>query len=44
MKSRVSADVTQLDVTEPGIYPVIVYVTDFSGNRTEIETEFEVKK
>ena len=40
----VSADVGWLDVTEPGIYPVTIYVTDFAGNRTESEVNIEIKK
>ncbi len=43
LSSRVWADVTMLDVTKKGVYPVVIYVTDFAGNRTEEETEFEVK-
>lgn len=44
IKAYVSADVTQLDVTEPGTYPVIIYVEDFVGNRTEIPVMLTVKK
>ncbi len=40
----VSADVTMLDVTKEGVYPVTVYVNDFAGNKTEIETEFKIEK
>ena len=40
--SRVSANVEYLDVTLPGEYPVVFYVTDFAGNRTEIETVVKV--
>ncbi len=44
LKSRVSADVTELDVTVEGDYPVILYVEDFVGNRTEIPVTLTVKK
>ncbi|MGM9551127.1 MAG: hypothetical protein ACI3XA_02615 [Clostridia bacterium] len=43
IKSFVSADVRELDVTQKGKYPVVIYVEDFAGNRTEIEIEVEVK-
>lgn len=43
LKSYVSADVTMLDVTVPGKYPVTIYVEDFVGNRTEIPIVLEVK-
>lgn len=42
--SRVSANVEYLDVTVPGKYPVVFYVTDFAGNRTEIEDVVEVTR
>ncbi len=42
LKSYVSADVTMLDVTVPGVYPVTIYVEDFVGNRTEIPVQIEV--
>ncbi|MBQ8540741.1 MAG: hypothetical protein IJ435_04615 [Clostridia bacterium] len=35
LKSFVSADVSELDVTIPGTYPVTIYVEDFVGNRSE---------
>ena len=35
LKSFVTADVTELDVTVPGTYPVTIYVEDFVGNRSE---------
>ena len=44
LKAFVSADVRELDVTEPGVYPVTIYVTDIVGNRTEIETMIEIKR
>lgn len=44
IKSRVTADVTMLDVTVEGEYPVIIYVEDFVGNRTEIPVVLQVKK
>lgn len=43
LKSFVSADVSELDVTVKGKYPLTIYVEDFAGNRTEIEIEAEVK-
>ncbi len=43
--SRVSADVSSLDLTEAGKYPVTIYVTDFTGkNRAEQEVTIEVVK
>lgn len=44
LKAYVTADVTQLDVTEEGEYPVVIYVEDFVGNRTEIPVTLKVKK
>ncbi len=44
IKNRVTADVTQLDVTTEGEYPVVIYVEDFVGNRTEIPVTIQVKK
>ena len=35
LKSFVSAEVGELDVTIPGTYPVTIYVEDFVGNRAE---------
>ncbi len=43
IKSLVSADVSELNVTEKGKYPVTIYVEDFAGNRTEQKVELEVK-
>lgn len=43
LKAFVSADVTDLDVTQAGEYPVRIYVEDFAGNRTEVEITVEVK-
>ncbi|MGN1097881.1 MAG: hypothetical protein ACI4SS_03175, partial [Clostridia bacterium] len=43
LKTHVTADVTQLDVTIPGKYPVTIYVKDFVGNKTEIPVVLEVK-
>ena len=43
LKSNVSADVTSLDVTEPGTYPVEIYVVDFAGNRTGTQIQVEIK-
>lgn len=42
LKAFVSADVTELDVTNKGVYPVTIHVTDFAGNKTEIETFIEI--
>ena len=44
IKNRVSADVSDLDVTTEGEYPVTIYVEDFVGNRTEIPVTLQVKK
>ncbi len=44
IKSRVKADVSYLDVTVEGEYPVVLYVEDFAGNRTEIPVTLTVKK
>lgn len=38
----VSADVTELDVTNKGVYPVTIYVKDFAGNITEVDTFIEI--
>lgn len=35
LKPFVSADVTELDVTVPGEYPVVIHVTDFANNKSE---------
>ncbi len=43
LKGNVSADVTSLDVTEPGVYPVEIYVVDFAGNRTGTQIQVEIK-
>lgn len=43
IRDNVSADVTSLDVTEPGVYPVEIYVVDFAGNRTGATIEVEIK-
>ncbi len=43
IKDRVSGDVTELDLTLPGTYPVTIYVTDFNGNRTEVGIMAKVK-
>ncbi len=42
IKAYVTADVSMLDVTVPGTYPVTIYVEDFVGNRTEIPLTLEV--
>lgn len=39
----VSAEVSELDVTVPGEYPVTIYVEDFVGNRTEKEITVKVE-
>ncbi|MBQ6796128.1 MAG: hypothetical protein IJO83_08330 [Clostridia bacterium] len=43
LKAFVSANVEEIDVTKPGIYPIKLHVTDFAGNKTEAETFVEVK-
>ncbi len=43
LSAFVSADVTELDVTVKGIYPVTIHVTDFAGNKTEIDTFIEIR-
>ena len=43
LSALVSADVTELDVTHEGVYPVIIHVTDFAGNRTETDAFIEIK-
>ncbi|MBQ7876649.1 MAG: hypothetical protein IJ316_05090 [Clostridia bacterium] len=43
LKAFVSADVTALDVTQAGKYPVTVYVEDFAGNRSEQTIEVTVE-
>ncbi len=43
LKPFVSADVTELDVTVKGTYPVTIHVTDFAGNRSEQAIEVTVK-
>lgn len=44
LKSFVSADVTELDVTVAGKYPVTIYVKDFAGNKSEQTITVEIKK
>ncbi len=39
----VTADVTELDVTVKGTYPVTIYVEDFAGNKTEEKIEVTIK-
>lgn len=43
LKKFVKADVSLLDVTVPGVYPVTLYVVDFAGNRTSVDTQIEIK-
>lgn len=43
LRAFVSADVTELDVTNKGVYPVTIHVTDFAGNKTEVDTVIEIK-
>lgn len=43
LKPFVSADVTELDVTVGGTYPIIIHVTDFAGNKTEIPISITIK-
>lgn len=44
LNAFVSADVTELDTTMEGTYPVTIYVVDFAGNRTEEKTMIEIRK
>lgn len=43
LKSFVKADVSYLDVTVKGVYPVVIYVEDFANNRAEKQIEITVK-
>jgi hypothetical protein len=43
IKDSVSADLSELDVTTPGSYPVVITVTDFAGNTAELELTVAVK-
>lgn len=43
LKAFVSADVTELDVTVAGEYPVIIHVTDFTDNRAEEKITVKVE-
>lgn len=43
LRAFVSANVEELDVTNIGVYPITIHVTDFTGNRTEIDTFIEIK-
>ncbi len=43
LKGFVSADVTELDVTNKGVYPVKIHVTDFAGNKAAVDTFIEIK-
>lgn len=42
LKAFVDADVTELDVTCKGVYPVTIHVTDFAGNQTAVDTFIEI--
>ena len=43
LRAFVSADVKELDVTNIGVYPITIHVTDFAGNKAEIATFIEIK-
>lgn len=43
LKTFVSADVSELDVTVPGTYNVTIYVEDFAGNRSGQTIPIEIK-
>jgi hypothetical protein len=43
IKDSLSADLSELDVTTPGEYPVAITVTDFAGNTAQIEITVVVK-
>ena len=42
LKNWVTADLTQLDTSTPGEYPVILSVTDFAGNVATVEISVTV--
>lgn len=42
LNSRLQIDLSQLDVSTPGVYPVVFSVTDLAGNETTLEIEVEV--
>jgi len=42
LKSRVTADLTQLDTTTPDSYPVTLTVQDYAGNTTSVDITVEV--
>ena len=42
LSAFVTADVRELDVTIKGVYPVTIYVKDFAGNKTQVETQLEI--
>ncbi|MBQ3110822.1 MAG: hypothetical protein IJC69_06750 [Clostridia bacterium] len=43
LRAFVTADVSEVDVTNKGIYPLVIHVTDFAGNKTEANTFIEIK-
>ena len=43
LRAFVTADVAEVDVTNKGIYPLVIHVTDFAGNKTEANTFIEIK-
>ncbi len=43
LRNFVTADVSELDVTEKGTYPVTIYVEDFVGNRSEQKIEVVIE-
>lgn len=42
LNSRLETDLSQLDVSYPGIYPVVFSVIDYAGNEAVLEIEVEV--
>ena len=42
IKANVSADLTQLDTTTPGEYPVVLSVKDYAGNEASVEITVNV--
>lgn len=44
LKDNVTADISKLDVTTPGKYDVVLKVTDYAGNKTELKISVTVVK
>ena len=42
IKGKISADLTQLDTTTPGEYPVTLTLEDYAGNKTSVEITVSV--